>query len=213
MRARKIQKVSQRGLAKVLSGLSDFSLPKAKAEQYSTSGDAAALMLWEASHLGDIYGKVIADLGAGPGRLGIGALLLGAHTVFFVENDKHAVDDLHRNLAAMPHSQIGNIQIIDDDVAGFSIPVDTVIMNPPFGIQRKHADRLFLEKALQIGMVVWSLHDSHGIDFVVKIAAEETFILTHRIPTLLRLPKTMPFHTKKAKMGEVTWLRLQRQAF
>jgi len=37
---------------------------------------------------------------------------------------------------------------------------DTVLQNPPFGVQRKGADRKFLEKSLELGDRVYSLHKS-----------------------------------------------------
>lgn len=201
--------VSQKDLARRLSQLKDFSRPQAKEEQYSVSGDVAALMLWQAYLLDDIHQKVIADLGSGPGRLGIGALHLGAKSVFFVEKDANAVEDLQKNIASQSQSHFGTIQIIDDDVSHFGTEVDTVIMNPPFGIQRLHADRIFMEKAMRVSTTIWSLHDSHGVDFIIELAKQSGFTLTHRIPTLLRLPATMTFHLKKAKMAEVTWLRFE----
>lgn len=203
--------MSQKDLARRLSKLADFTHPDPKLEQYSVSGDVAALMLWQAHLLGDITEKVIADLGSGPGRLGIGALLLGAQDVYFVECEKHAQEQLRENIHSLSHSQSGNVHFIDDDVSQFGNNVDTVIMNPPFGIQTKHADRIFIEKAVQVSTTIWSLHDSHGIDFITQLCKGKNFVLTHRIPTLLRLPATMPFHTKKAEQAEVTWLRFVRQ--
>ena len=36
---------------------------------------------------------------------------------------------------------------------------DTAIQNPPFGVQKRGADRVFLEKALQVADTVFSLHN------------------------------------------------------
>ncbi|MEJ2495524.1 MAG: hypothetical protein P8Y79_14500, partial [Ignavibacteriaceae bacterium] len=36
---------------------------------------------------------------------------------------------------------------------------DTVLQNPPFGVQKKRSDREFLNKALQSGTVIYSLHN------------------------------------------------------
>ena len=65
-------------LAVELSRLKTFQKPKMYLEQYPTDSEIAADMLWSADMQGDIEGKVIADLGAGTGILGIGALILGA---------------------------------------------------------------------------------------------------------------------------------------
>ena len=69
---------SKAGLARVLSGLKGFDEAKVRLEQYPTDGETAADILWNMYILGDIDGKVIVDLGAGTGILGIGAGLLGA---------------------------------------------------------------------------------------------------------------------------------------
>ena len=37
---------------------------------------------------------------------------------------------------------------------------DTVLQNPPFGVQKRNADRRFLAKALEVGNIVYSLHKS-----------------------------------------------------
>ena len=36
---------------------------------------------------------------------------------------------------------------------------DTVLQNPPFGVQKRTADRRFLEKALKVADAVYSLHN------------------------------------------------------
>ena len=74
---------SKSRLAVILSGLEGFSKPKVRQEQYLMDGEIGAFVLWNAYLLGDIKGKVIADLGCGTGVLGIGTLLLGAKHVFF----------------------------------------------------------------------------------------------------------------------------------
>lgn len=44
--------------------------------------------------LGDIEGKIIGDLGAGTGMLGLTALICGAKKVYFFEIDDDAIVDL-----------------------------------------------------------------------------------------------------------------------
>ena len=39
--------------------------------------------------------------------------------------------------------------VIVGDINGFNEKVDTVIQNPPFGVKKEHADKIFLEKILQ----------------------------------------------------------------
>ncbi|MBU2561140.1 MAG: METTL5 family protein [Nanoarchaeota archaeon] len=89
---------SKSQLAIALSKLDVFSSPKPGLEQYPTDSEIAAEVLWQAGMLGDIKGLTIADLGCGTGILGIGALLLGAKKVFFVDTDTAAMAVLGNNL-------------------------------------------------------------------------------------------------------------------
>ena len=41
---------------------------------------------------------------------------------------------------------------------------DTVLQNPPFGVQTREADRAFLVKALEVGNSVYSLHNHPAVD-------------------------------------------------
>jgi putative methylase len=89
---------SKSQLAVALSKLDVFPSPDPKLEQYPTDSEIAAEVLWNAKMSGDIEGKRIADLGCGTGILGIGALLLGAKKVFFVDTDTAAIAVLGNNL-------------------------------------------------------------------------------------------------------------------
>src|SRR3989338_11601347 len=90
--------ITKSRLAIILSKLRQFENPKFLDEQYTTDSEIAAMVLWNAYMSGNIKGKTIAYLGAGTGILGIGALLLGAKKVFFVEKDENAVKILKENL-------------------------------------------------------------------------------------------------------------------
>ena len=89
---------SKSTLAIALSRLEDFSKPKVRQEQYLMDSEIGASMLWNACLLGDIGAKTIADLGCGTGILGIGALLLGAKQVIFVDSDEKALEIAKKNV-------------------------------------------------------------------------------------------------------------------
>ena len=90
---------SKSSLAVALSKLKLFSKPDVKLEQYPTDSEIAAEILWNAHMRGDLDNKIVADLGCGTGILGIGALLLGAKKVFFVDIDKNALEILKQNFS------------------------------------------------------------------------------------------------------------------
>lgn len=106
---------------------------------------------------GDIVGKSVLDLGCGTGRLALGAAFLGARSIVGVDVDKAAVKAARRNATtAGLKTAVGWVAGDIDAVAG---TFDTVLQNPPFGVQTRGADRKFLAKALEVGRVVYSLHN------------------------------------------------------
>ena len=141
---------SKSSLAVLLSKLRVFEAPKLKAEQYTTDSEIAADVLWQAYYLRDIENKTIADLGSGTGILGLGALLLGAKKVFFVENDKDSIEITKENLAFIEKETKAKLSekaiFLNRDINNFNDKVDTVIQNPPFGTKQEHADKVFLER-------------------------------------------------------------------
>ena len=138
-------------LAIALSKLPVHPQNSAFLEQYQTEGNIAAKWLHLIQGLDGLSGKSVLDLGAGNGILGHGAQLLGAK-VIFVEMDKEAASLCER---------LG--ETICGDVTKVKLPnVDIVIMNPPWGVQRKGADRAFLEAAKASGKIVHFMHSSHA---------------------------------------------------
>jgi putative methylase len=137
--------------------------PKANLEQYTTSPSVAASMLHLAAYTnGDVVGKRVLDLGCGTGRLGLAAAFLGAESVVGVDLDKAAVaiaQDCTKAIGLTERAAwvAGDIDAVDG-------AFDTVIQNPPFGVQKRSADRRFLQKALQVGNSVYSLHNHPGFD-------------------------------------------------
>ena len=88
-----------RKLAMLLSKLEPHPCLDIELEQYSTDGNLAARWLTDIASFGDLpEGCIIADLGAGNGILGIGALTLGAGKTIFVESDEQACNITKLNL-------------------------------------------------------------------------------------------------------------------
>jgi len=131
--------------------------PTPDLEQYTISSDTAATMLYIAAYSnGDIVDKTVLDLGCGTGRLALGAAFLGAKEVIGVDVDKTAVRTAFENsVRACLEKQTEWVTADIDAVRG---RFDTVLQNPPFGVQRRRADRKFLLKALKVGRVVYSVH-------------------------------------------------------
>src|SRR3989338_7762049 len=130
--------VSKKSLAVALSQLRGFSKPKTVLEQYETPSEIAAGVLWHAYMQGHIEDKIVADFGAGTGILGIGALLLYAKKVFFVEKDYDTIALLQKNLDKLEIPK-SDYEIMNNDVSMFEEKVNIVLQNPPFGTKTDHA--------------------------------------------------------------------------
>ena len=154
---RKISK--KRDLEIALSGIKLHPEPKVWLEQYTIPPDSAADILHLAAFtFNDVVGKVVFDFGCGTGRLGIGATILGAKEVVGVDIDLMSVKEAKRSAKALGVQD--RTSWIAADIDSIHGPCDTVIQNPPFGVQRRTIDRRFIQKALEVGKVVYSLHKS-----------------------------------------------------
>ena len=204
---------SKSGLAIQLSKLAVFENPKLMSEQYATDSESAAEALWFAYMNGDIQDHVVADLGCGTGLLGIGALQLGADKVYFVDNDKDAIEICKKNIAAAVGKETAaNAVIVAADISGFNQQVDTVIQNPPFGTKAKHADREFLLQSFKAAKAVYTFHKIETSEFVKKIAADNSFVVTNIVPLQLQLKKTYEFHRSKMRRVDVGLFRIEKKA-
>ena len=137
--------------------------PQAHLEQYTTSESVAATMLYIAANInGDVVGKSVLDLGCGTGRLALGAAYLGAESVVGIDVDRLAVKTAVKN--AVETALADRVQWVNGDINAISGKFDTVLQNPPFGVQTREADRAFLVKALEVGDKVYSFHNHPETD-------------------------------------------------
>ncbi len=91
-----------------------------------------------------------------------------------------------------------------------------MLQNPPFGVQKRGADRIFLEKALKVANAVYSLHNQPFTDeplikrlrastgllqveaspFVARFVEEHGGRIEAVYAMLLVIPRMFDFHTK-----------------
>jgi len=175
-------------------------------EQYPTPANIAADMLWEALSAGDIEGKDVIDLGCGNGILGIGAMLLGAHHAVGIDIDPEAVRTAQQAAADAGAS----VEFFEADVSTAKGSFDTALMNPPFGAQTRHADRPFIEKAIQVAHRTYSLHNDGTEGFVEKLVSSlgGTSLPVKRYK--FEIPYAFEFHKKATESVSVVLLRFER---
>lgn len=175
-------------LEKAISKIEPHPTPKAHLEQYTIPSETAAEILYIAAYTyNDIIGKTIADLGCGTGRLAIGSALIGARETFGVDIDRVAIKAAHKNAEKMNVKERTHWILADVDAIQGSF--DTVLQNPPFGVQRRGADRRFLEKSLTLGHRIYSLHKGgkSNRDFIKRLRRRGTrFIPVPPSPFLKR---------------------------
>ena len=197
---------SKKELARELSYLENFGKAKAKLEQYPTDSEIAAEILWFLHMNDEINGKIIADLGCGNGILGIGALLLNAKKVYFVDKDKSALDIVKKNCKKL---NLNEVVFFNKDISDFDKKVDVVIENPPFGVQKENADRIFLDTAMKISDKIFSFHKIESENFLKKYCVG--FLVERLFSFNFILRKTQRFHKKEKHYVKVGFFKINRK--
>jgi len=167
--------------------------PRSDLEQVVTPAEPAAELLFTALAAGDLAGSVL-DLGSGTGRLAIGAGLLGASPVAGVEVDPESVA-----LARAAATDAGAVvEFATGDVGGWTRSADVVVMNPPFGAQRLHADRPFWDAAYRLaGRSVYAFALAESRTFIARRAVAANAHVLETRPVAWGLPRTFPHHTRR----------------
>jgi len=200
--------MKKKSLEIILEDVEKYTRPKNILEQYFTPANIAADILFLAYLNGDIKEKIIADFGAGTGIFTVGSCLLGAKKIYAVEIDREAIEILKENLKKFKCSQV---EIIHSSVESFEKSVDTVIQNPPFGSQRKHADLPFLIQAMKVSKVVYSLHNAETRRFIEKKVEDMGWKITQVKRYSFPIPRTFFFHRKDVVETDVLLFRILKR--
>jgi putative methylase len=202
-------------LERFLSKVSPQPNPQVHLEQYTVSEQLAANMLYIAAYANDdIVGKSVLDLGCGTGRLALGALYLGAKEVVGVDIDRSAIKTAHKN--SRKAGLANGVQLVNGDINTIVGKFDTVLQNPPFGVQTREADRAFIVKAVEVSNSIYTLHNHPKVDtrLIKQLKARQGFLQVPASPfierfvtkhpgtvsavyaMLMTIPRIFDFHTK-----------------
>jgi len=198
-------------LERLLLKVEPHPSPKAFLEQYTVSAEVASEMLFIAAYTNDdIIGRAVIDLGCGTGRLIIGATFLGAREAVGIDIDRLAVRKAKENAENL--DLMGNLSWIVGDIDDLHGKFDTVLQNPPFGVQRRTADRGFLLKALELAPVVYSLHKAGESNraFIKRFIEANEGKVTSVFQMRLNIPRMFKFHTRGKHEVNVDLYRIER---
>ena len=197
-------------LERALQHVEPHPSPKAFLEQYTIPVDVASEFLFLAAYANDdIIGKAVVDLGCGSGRLAIGAVLLGAREVVGVDVDRSAVKKAREN--AEGFSITGRLNWIAGDIDVLHGRFNTVLQNPPFGVQRRSADRRFLLKAMELAPLVYSLHKGGEANraFIKRFIEANGGKVTSIFQMRFNIPRMFKFHTERRHEVDVDLHRIE----
>ena len=199
--------MKKKELELLLEKVEMFSSPKPNLEQYKTPASIAADLLFLAYGFHDIQGRMVMDLGCGTGIFAIGAAILHASHVIAIDCDKESIKQAEYVAKKLDL----DIEFRRADVSTVTDHVDTVVMNPPFGAQKKnlHADRTFIETATRIAKVTYSIHLDHTLFFIEKLLRslnmKGTILQRYQFP----LPAQFSFHSKIKDIVNVSLLQIK----
>ncbi len=207
--------VKKKDLELFLENTPEYSSPKEHLEQYITPPIIASELLWEAFMHNDIADKTILDMGCGTLRLGLGALMLDARRVIGIDIDCDVLNNVVKWIDRNKGYKHKILLICGDVIESQLNNIDTVIMNPPFGVKKHNRglDVMFLKKALTIAKSVYSIHkDSPGL---YRIVNELLGMVKGRIvylkKTIYPIKMILPHHRRRVYWINVVLYGVKRE--
>ena len=213
-------KISKKNLISIVQNTETYKNPKIKLEQYCINATCAVDIIYYAGfEYDDINNAVVIDLGSGTGRLSIASAFLNAKYILSVDIDIDAIKILNRNIKSLRLDSV--IFPICADIKYFeiskrSLPKNTkttTIMNPPFGVQSRYADRVFLNRAFSFSNIIYSIHlaGQKIQNFIFNYVKKYNWIVDNILPYNMILENTYPFHSHKRKKIDINIYRFIRK--
>lgn len=205
-------KINKKELISIIQNTETFTNPKIELEQYCIDARCAVDIIYYAGfEFNDINEAIIIDLGAGTGRLSIASAYFNPTHVLSVDIDMIALNILRKNILTLHLDQV--VFPVCADIEYFEISKKlisknmkvTTIMNPPFGVQTKFADRFFLNKAFSFSDIIYSIHLANikVQKFIFNYVKKFNWKVDNVLPFNMILERTFPFHSQKTKKVDV----------
>jgi putative methylase len=201
--------VKKKTLELLLQRIKPVETPLPKLEQYITPASIAADILYIAYGFGDIKSKKVIDFGCGTGIFAIGAAILGAEKCIGIDVDSKCIECCKKNLELFNLGS-AKIKFITCDIENFYDSCDTVIQNPPFGAQKtaRGMDVKFIEKSMEIGKVVYSIHQTTTLPFIKRMLEARDVEIDFSKDYRFEIKYMFEFHKKRRVFIDVTLLRI-----
>jgi putative methylase len=132
--------------------------------------------------------------------------MLGADYVVGTELDREALD-----IAAKTSNRFQlDIDWVLADIETLHGTVDTVVMNPPFGTKRPHADTQFLQVAIRIARVAYSIHKTSTREYLEHWFQEHGSTAELLTSTNMEIPHQFSFHKKRRRFVDIDVFRIMQ---
>ncbi|MEB2836544.1 MAG: hypothetical protein GSR80_001714 [Desulfurococcales archaeon] len=204
-----------RRLAATLERISPpMPAPRAKLEQYTTPAELAlkaSLVALERTG----YRGAYADLGSGTCRIALALALLGAPRVIAVEADERLCPICLE--ASRTVSLEGVIEPVCSYITSNTGPlrrgaITAVVMNPPHGVQRRGADREFLEYAFSLeASYIVAIVKAGNVGFHRRVAESRGYEAELLWRDLIEIPASMPHHRSRLRRVAVDVIEFHRR--
>jgi len=200
-------------LERIIQNIPEVKNPDIKFEQYPTPAWLAAEILLQAYLRGDLYGTV-ADLGCGTGRLCIGASLFRPERVVCIDVSCESIDVLREYAVKLNVYDVIDLICWDLSKDLENLHVDTVIMNPPFGVHKRGYDMMFLRVATEIvRRSVYSIHkyNQRSIELIKRLGEEKGFETMVIGLYDMEIRALYNFHRKKIHRFKVAVIHMRKR--